>query len=139
MTNRKEYNRRYRQLHRAEILQKKKDYRRNNREKISASNRRRRYQISQEEFDRIFESQGKRCRGCWSQTPGGRGTWHVDHDAKTGLVRGILCSKCNLAIGLLNHDVWTLINLIDHLEEFERTKTERCVQRAIEQGGYCPF
>jgi hypothetical protein len=27
---------------------------------------------------------------------------HIDHDHKTNKIRGLLCSKCNQAIGLLN-------------------------------------
>jgi Recombination endonuclease VII len=39
----------------------------------------------------------------------------VDHDHKTGKVRGLLCSKCNLAVGLLDDDVERAQGLVEYL------------------------
>jgi hypothetical protein len=39
------------------------------------------------------------CQICGGREPGGRGGWHVDHDHKTGRVRGVLCCSCNRALG----------------------------------------
>lgn len=36
----------------------------------------------------------------------------VDHDHSTGLIRGLLCKKCNFALGLL----------MDNIESIERAK-----------------
>ena len=71
-----------------------------NKEKAAAYNRgyklRLFYDMSVEEWDKLFEGQGKICAICSADNAGWKqGTWHTDHDHKTGKVRGILCSPCN--------------------------------------------
>ena len=43
---------------------------------------------------------------------------HVDHCHTTGLYRGILCGRCNNAIGLFDDDVKKLQNAINYLNNF---------------------
>lgn len=57
------------------------------------------YGIGLKERDGIAESQGGKCAICRDDLDLSSGT-HVDHCHDTGKVRGILCSKCNQAIGL---------------------------------------
>jgi len=40
----------------------------------------------------------------------------VDHCHVTGKIRGILCSKCNSALGFLNYDIEIAKRLIKYLE-----------------------
>jgi Recombination endonuclease VII len=53
-----------------------------------------RYGLSPEDYQRILEFQGKRCYICQRAT-GRSKRLAVDHNHKTGLVRGLLCSVCN--------------------------------------------
>lgn len=39
----------------------------------------------------------------------------IDHCHNTGDVRGVLCSRCNVALGLLSDDIRTVKNLLDYL------------------------
>jgi hypothetical protein len=56
------------------------------------------YGITLDDYARMFAAQNGRCAIC--NTPPERGTnLHVDHDHKTGRVRGLLCSRCNLNLG----------------------------------------
>lgn len=40
----------------------------------------------------------------------------VDHDHKTGAIRGILCKRCNLALGLLRDDPSFIRKLAEYIE-----------------------
>ncbi len=64
------------------------------------------YGLTPEEFDAILAAQRGRCAICRSKTPRSarNGTWCVDHDHVTGQVRGLLCTPCNRAVGMLQDD-----------------------------------
>lgn len=51
------------------------------------------YGITEAEYFEIFEAQGRKCAICGNKPKKQR--FAVDHDHKTGQVRGILCSWCN--------------------------------------------
>lgn len=42
----------------------------------------------------------------------------IDHHHKTGMVRGLLCTKCNLVIGSCNESIDQLMNAIDYLNKY---------------------
>ncbi len=63
------------------------------------SHLKRNYGLTLEAFDELLVSQGDGCAIC-----GRTDADNVDHDHETGEVRGILCFKCNVAIGLLDED-----------------------------------
>lgn len=54
---------------------------------------RRLYGITAEQYDEMLEAQGGVCAIC--ERPPGKQRLNVDHDHKTGLVRGLLCWECN--------------------------------------------
>ena len=43
---------------------------------------------------------------------------HVDHTHTTGQVRGILCSKCNHALGLLDEDESRILSLLAYVKDY---------------------
>lgn len=73
------------------------------------------YGISTEQMGSIFDAQGKRCAICKSSTPHWDRGWHVDHNHRTGAVRGVLCHKCNLMIGLAMDSPTTLTSAAQYL------------------------
>jgi hypothetical protein len=66
----------------------------------------------------MLEKQGGVCAVCGGP-PLGKGRYHVDHDHVTGHVRGLLCHKCNVALGLVGDDVAQLAKLTEYLTSFE--------------------
>ena len=65
------------------------------------ANLRRRYGITSVMYDLILAAQGGHCALCGR--PPGKKALHVDHDHKTGLIRGLLCYRCNhRVIGNIN-------------------------------------
>jgi hypothetical protein len=47
----------------------------------------------------IQQHYGCKCGICGATDPGRATAWLLDHNHKTGMVRGLLCSNCNLGIG----------------------------------------
>ena len=55
------------------------------------------YGITKVEFDRRFAEQGGKCAICFKE----QRSLCVDHCHSTGAIRGLLCTQCNSALGLL--------------------------------------
>jgi hypothetical protein len=56
--------------------------------------------ITTEQYDAMVVAQGDRCAICRSTNKGKRyRLWCADHCHKTGKIRGLLCGRCNLALG----------------------------------------
>ena len=86
----------------ATLLEKNRKYKQSDKGKFVAWSRhlRKNYGIDPEIYFRILGEQGGGCAICGVKAIGGR-KMHVDHIHGTSKVRGVLCSKCNQAIGLL--------------------------------------
>jgi hypothetical protein len=75
------------------------------------------YGLSLEDWDHMLEVQGARCAICGTDDPGnGNKAFAVDHDARTGAVRGLLCVKCNRGLGHFADDPARLRSAADYLE-----------------------
>lgn len=68
--------------------------------KYRAGHIRRRYGVTPEQESEMWQRQGGCCAICGKglSGPGQRDT-HLDHDHRTGLVRGFLCVACNQGLG----------------------------------------
>lgn len=71
---------------------------------------RQRYGAGQKELDELLAEQGGVCANCGSPDP-----QHLDHDHRTGWVRGILCFNCNGGLGQFRDSPARLTRAITYL------------------------
>ena len=76
-------------------------YRKNNPGKIMDSNLRIKYGITREQYFEMLEEQGYKCAICGKPRELHSRNFAVDHNHKTGKVRGLLCDGCNYGVGFL--------------------------------------
>jgi hypothetical protein len=75
--------------------------------------------LTLEDYDLMLEEQNGVCAICGEEETsirlGKTKLLAVDHDHETGEVRGLLCARCNMAIGLLNEDIDILKSAIKYI------------------------
>jgi hypothetical protein len=88
-----------------------------------ASNLKRQYGISEEDYQALHEAQNGLCAICRRQPQKTR--WkrlNVDHDHETGEIRGLLCGPCNVSIGGLCESPEILRRAADYLEMHKQAR-----------------
>ena len=76
----------------------------------------RNYGITLDDYNLMFENQGGVCAICGCKPEDSKNRiLHVDHCHKTGKVRGLLCSTCNITIGKFDDDPRRLIEAAKYL------------------------
>ncbi|GAC1471517.1 MAG: hypothetical protein PVSMB7_23360 [Chloroflexota bacterium] len=73
------------------------------------------YKITPERYEQLFRRQGRVCAVC-RQPPTMRRALAVDHEHTTGRVRELLCTKCNVALGLLGDNRYTIYSLLNYID-----------------------
>lgn len=74
-----------------------------------------RHGITIEQFDAMLHKQGDKCAICGTRKP--KVGWRLDHCHKTKKKRGILCFRCNVALGLFDDKVSTLLVAVEYLKQ----------------------
>ena len=84
------------------------------------------YGLGSDEFQLLVEAQNNRCAICnQPETATRRGktrTLCVDHNHKTGAIRGLLCNRCNTALGLIDDSPITLDKAVKYLQASTKRK-----------------
>lgn len=94
-----------------------KSWRDRNKPLVAAMKRKATYKLDEGEYQELLKS----CSGCCficAEIPSGKrhhGVLHVDHDHQTGAVRGLLCARCNAALGLLRDNASLCRQAADYL------------------------
>lgn len=82
---------------------------------------RRKYGVTLAQYEALLRKQRGHCALCPAKP--NRKRLSVDHNHKTGAIRGLLCDRCNQAIGRLGDDVAGLKRAIAYLDRTERANT----------------
>jgi hypothetical protein len=108
------------------IYEYQKNYYKKNKVYISERSRkyklRKKYKITENQVNKIREEQGNKCAICGvieSAVKMGGGKLCIDHNHKTGKVRGLLCGQCNSALGHFNESIEILNNAIEYIKKHE--------------------
>ena len=113
----KEYDKRWIEKNREKKNELNKKWRDSNKEWCKSYELKRKFNITPEDYNRMFEEQAGRCKICNTHASNFTKALAVDHCHTTGKVRGLLCDKCNRGIGLLGDDVEILKAAVRYLEE----------------------
>ena len=136
----KEYNKNYSK--RPEVKERQKEYKKDHFEQSRISRRKhyrnnpdvyknqrlkKTYGITLDQYNQILKDQNGVCAICgqpetlFDKRVNKVRSLAVDHDHKTGKVRGLLCSKHNKILGVVEDNIEMLQNHIDYLKNHART------------------
>lgn len=114
---------RYYEKHREQIIVRTKKYYKENLDKVRNRKLINAYGITLIEYESLLKKQKGVCAICKTKgvkidnRTGLQMRLAVDHDHKTGKVRGLLCCKCNLLLGGLSEDSKLMIKIIKYIKE----------------------
>lgn len=96
-------------------------YREANAETLRHKERERKFGITSKTYSLMLQSQNKVCAICGKPETAKRlgvvKSLSVDHDHKSGKIRGLLCSDCNTGIGKLKDDPSIIRAAADYLDK----------------------
>ena len=78
---------------------------------------RRDYGLTPEDYAVMARKQENRCAICNRWETAKRRYLSIDHDHATGKIRGLLCHKCNILLGMAEDNPQILTNAIEYLRE----------------------
>jgi len=125
MTYNKEYHRAYYLKNRDKKRAYTKAYKERHKERLAAEREankdketdkrlRKVFGISIRDYEKMLKRQGGVCAICRREEKNKR--LAVDHCHTTGVVRGLLCQKCNWAIGMFEDDIQRMEAAINYIE-----------------------
>lgn len=93
------------------------------------------YGITADEYQALMDSQGGRCAIC-GHANGKRRRLSVDHDHKTGAIRGLVCRPCNDFIGYIRDNPAVMTRGAGYLHNppARRLWGDRCVPKNRQKG-----
>jgi hypothetical protein len=80
----------------------------------------RKYGITEDDYNILLKKQYGVCAICFK--PPIKTNLCVDHNHKTGVIRGLLCKRCNYLLGVYHENGILLINAGFYLEEHKNDR-----------------
>lgn len=122
----------YYEKNKEEVKAKRRAYHKKNRDKRRVKNLKKRYGIGLHEYNLMFTEQKGKCACCGIHQNELTKKFAVDHDHDTGLIRGLLCNHCNLALGKLGDNIEGLMRALNYLEKHELTKERKTNEHVVQ-------
>lgn len=98
-----------------------------NRKTLNLRRRLYKYEITEEEYNRLWQSQNGRCAICNRHETELTRPLAVDHNHDTGKVRSLLCGNCNVGIGNLRDNPEIVRKALDYLLQHQlETELDSC-------------
>lgn len=72
------------------------------------------YRLPRDQYEEMLDWQGGGCYIC-RRAPNPSRRLAIDHDHSTGLIRGLLCQKCNLILAMLGDDLDGVMRFVEYL------------------------
>lgn len=109
---------------RDEILSQVQKYRKENPEKIRDTKLKQAYGVGVDYYEAKLKEQGGACGSCKKDVKtiwrGKEVRMALDHDHTTNSPRGILCIKCNRALGLLEENIDIILSLVEYIRKYQK-------------------
>jgi len=126
LAKKREYMRRYTEANKEKVNALRRAARAADPDKYAGHVRKVFYGVDQIEYEQMLEEQGRVCAACRQPETYVRNgktlRLSVDHCHETGLVRGLLCGRCNRALGLVKDNKMALAGLVVYLSKAEGVK-----------------
>jgi hypothetical protein len=90
-------------------------WRKKNPDRVRILQRRHKYGISADSYNKLLMIQDSKCAICFKifvSNP------DIDHNHRTGQIRGLLCRSCNLMLGCSKEDIKVLRQAIHYLDKY---------------------
>jgi len=82
------------------------------------------YGVTEEQYNEMLASQDNKCAICKNEETAMKNgrvlPLAVDHDHKTGLIRGLVCLRCNHGLGAFKDDIVRLESAINYLRKTQQ-------------------
>lgn len=128
--HRKEYMRKWRKKNKDHYNKWAKEYHHKNKEKWISRQRGWRlkcvYDITEEQYKEMLLLQDGKCMICGKEHTDTSKGLHIDHDHSTGKIRGLLCSRCNGALGWYEKCKEKIESYLNKIIDEKRNSRTKC-------------